>query len=150
MTHKTDRRTFIGTTAAIAAVTTLAPTLGHTAAKEVIADLGKIDDLDSGEPILVNATFRDKDGKKVDEEKVYVRGIKSGSGTCTWVVLSAICSHLKCKIDYNKSKNNFLCPCHKSEFDLDGNVLKKPAKKDLKDFSDEVSEEDGRLLWRRT
>ena len=45
-------------------------------------------------------------------------------------VLSSHCKHLGCKI--NKMENNRLvCPCHGSEFDLSGKVLKGPAYKNL-------------------
>jgi Rieske Fe-S protein len=45
-------------------------------------------------------------------------------------VLSARCTHLGCTI--NKLENNRLvCPCHGSEFDLDGNAIKGPAFRSL-------------------
>ncbi len=45
-------------------------------------------------------------------------------------VFSARCTHLGCTI--NKFENNRLvCPCHGSEFDAEGNVVKGPAFKNL-------------------
>jgi Rieske Fe-S protein len=45
-------------------------------------------------------------------------------------VLSAKCTHLGCTI--NKVENErLLCPCHGSEYDLDGNAIKGPAYKNL-------------------
>lgn len=45
-------------------------------------------------------------------------------------VLSAHCTHLGCII--NQTENDRLvCPCHGSEYDLNGNVLKGPAYKNL-------------------
>lgn len=45
-------------------------------------------------------------------------------------VLSARCTHLGCTI--NQTENGRLvCPCHGSEYDLNGNVLKGPAYKNL-------------------
>lgn len=45
-------------------------------------------------------------------------------------VLSAHCTHLGCKIlEVNGGK--LCCPCHGSEYDLEGRVLKGPAYKDL-------------------
>jgi Rieske Fe-S protein len=147
MINKVDRRKFLGTSAALAGAAIVLPQLslpGTAWAEDegLTADLGKVSDLDSGDPVLVTAQFRDSSGKQVDEGKFYVRAVKGGG----WVVLSAICTHLKCKIKYNDDKGNFLCPCHKSEFDLSGKVLKKPAKKDLPNFSKNVSEENGRLI----
>ena len=146
MANETDRRTFLGTSAALATAAVVLPQLtlpGVASADEgLTADLGKVSDLDSGDPVLVTAQFRDADGKQVEEAKYYVRAVKGGG----WVVLSAMCTHLKCKIKFNDEKNNFVCPCHKSEFDLSGKVLKKPAKKDLPNLSKKVSEVDGRLI----
>jgi Rieske Fe-S protein len=140
-----DRRAFLGTSAALAAGTLLLPQLGLAADGPLTADLGKVADLDSGEPVLVTAEFRDDAGKVVKDEKLFVRAVKNGSGL-NWVVLSAICTHLKCKLKYDGGDKQFVCPCHKSTFDLSGKVLKKPAKKNLPSFSDCVREENGRLI----
>ena len=102
---KTDRRTFLGATAVVAAVATIAPKLTFAADDEACsADLGKISDLDSGDPVLVTAQFRDAAGKQVEEHKYYVRAVKNGNGL-DWVVLDAICTHLKCKIKYDSAKH---------------------------------------------
>lgn len=37
------------------------------------------------------------------------------------------CPHLGCSYDFNDAKKHFLCPCHGSEFALDGRVLHGPA-----------------------
>jgi len=48
----------------------------------------------------------------------------------TTTVFTTYCSHLGCKI--NKMANDRLvCPCHGSEYDLNGNVIKGPAYKNL-------------------
>jgi len=46
------------------------------------------------------------------------------------VVLSAHCSHLGCKINRTEM-DRLVCPCHGSEYDLNGNVLKGPAYRNL-------------------
>jgi len=52
-------------------------------------------------------------------------------------VLSARCTHLGCMI--NKTENNRLvCPCHGSEFDLDGNAVKGPAYKSLEKIPSQI------------
>ena len=37
------------------------------------------------------------------------------------------CSHLGCSVNFTKDKQRFDCPCHGSEFHLDGSVLRGPA-----------------------
>lgn len=45
-------------------------------------------------------------------------------------VFSSRCSHLGCRIN-NVNQNIFTCPCHGSQFDLNGNPIKGPAAKNL-------------------
>lgn len=55
-------------------------------------------------------------------------------------VLSSHCTHLGCKI--NKTENGRLvCPCHGSEYDLEGKVLKGPAYKNLEKLRSKISED---------
>lgn len=52
-------------------------------------------------------------------------------------VLSSHCTHLGCTI--NQTENNRLvCPCHGSEYDLNGNVLKGPAYKSLETIPSKI------------
>lgn len=43
--------------------------------------------------------------------------------------LSAVCPHLGCTV--RETGNGFKCPCHGSEFDPDGILLKGPARRDM-------------------
>lgn len=54
------------------------------------------------------------------------------------VVLSARCTHLGCQI--NKLENDrLICPCHGSQYNLNGNVIKGPAYKNLEKIQAEIS-----------
>lgn len=46
------------------------------------------------------------------------------------VVLTAICTHKKCKLTA-ESDRSFSCDCHGSTFDPNGKVTEGPAKRDL-------------------
>ena len=37
--------------------------------------------------------------------------------------LHTICPHLGCFVDYRPGKKDFLCPCHNSNFKLDGGII---------------------------
>ncbi len=114
----------------------------HAADKDGIweAELGKVKDLNEKEPTLVKAVFRDDDGVVMDVEKVFVRWERINRDTGRWVVLSAICTYLKCLLEYEESDQCFHCPCFESVFDLEGHVLRGKAKDDLPDYSDLVEE----------
>ncbi len=53
-----------------------------------------------------------------------VRGAKTAGKT---VVFAVNCPHLGCAVGFDKGRDIFLCPCHGSEFNLEGKVLKGPA-----------------------
>ena len=59
-------------------------------------------------------------------------------------VLSAICTHRKCKLTAEPDRS-FYCPFHGSTFDADGHVTEGPAKRDLPTFST-FTNEIGELL----
>jgi Rieske Fe-S protein len=59
-------------------------------------------------------------------------------------VFSSHCSHLGCKI--NKTENGRLgCPCHGSEYDLEGNVTRGPAYKSLEKVVFKLSPDETRI-----
>jgi Rieske Fe-S protein len=45
------------------------------------------------------------------------------------------CTHLGCRQRWNQEKGLFECPCHGSEFDLEGHVKRGPANRPLPRFS---------------
>ncbi len=59
-------------------------------------------------------------------------------------VLSSHCTHLGCKI--NKTENDLLiCPCHGSEYDLSGKVVKGPAYKNLDEVPFKISSDGAQI-----
>jgi len=41
--------------------------------------------------------------------------------------VNAVCTHLGCVVPWNKSANKFCCPCHGSQYDKNGKVVRGPA-----------------------
>jgi cytochrome b6-f complex iron-sulfur subunit len=41
--------------------------------------------------------------------------------------INAVCTHLGCVVPWNKSENKFMCPCHGSQYDETGKVVRGPA-----------------------
>lgn len=60
------------------------------------------------------------------------------------IVLSAVCSHLGCLVNYRREKGGFVCPCHGGRYDLSGRNISGPPPAPLTRFP--VRIEDGRVL----
>lgn len=41
--------------------------------------------------------------------------------------LNAVCTHLGCVVPWNAGQNKFMCPCHGSQYDNTGKVVRGPA-----------------------
>lgn len=61
-----------------------------------------------------------------------------GNGGAPYAV-GLICTHLGCTVSV--TPEHFVCPCHGSRFDLDGNVLTGPADRPLPRYPVRVSEQ---------
>ncbi|HHP7244857.1 MAG TPA: cytochrome b6-f complex iron-sulfur subunit [Elainellaceae cyanobacterium] len=68
-------------------------------------------------------------------DRVLTQGLK---GDPTYVVvessdsiadygLNAICTHLGCVVPWNGAENKFICPCHGSQYNSEGKVVRGPA-----------------------
>jgi len=114
-----------------------------------VAELGAVKDLNEKAPVPVKAMFRNDEDVLMDIEKLYVRWEQVNSKTGRWVVLSAIDTYMKCKVEYVECDGVFRDPCYGSEYDLDGHCIKGPAKDDLPDYSEYAYIEDDTLMLRR-
>ncbi len=121
---------------AAGAVSGLIPALGRKPLAQVFSQettdepefqkIATLEDLEKGEgsffikdgfegnPVLIVETEVEPEGETETPEKAYV-------------AVDPTCPHRKCLVDWNTGKSAFVCPCHASEFDLEGNVTKGPA-----------------------
>lgn len=45
------------------------------------------------------------------------------------------CTHLGCTVPWVEKEQQFICPCHSSAFDIQGDVIRSPANRALDIFS---------------
>ena len=55
--------------------------------------------------------------------------------------LNAVCTHLGCVVPWNVDENKFMCPCHGSQYDSNGKVVRGPAPLSLKMASVDTKED---------
>eukprot|EP01026_Neomeris_dumetosa_P046102 TRINITY_DN3919_c0_g2_i1.p2 TRINITY_DN3919_c0_g2~~TRINITY_DN3919_c0_g2_i1.p2 ORF type:complete len:216 (+),score=30.28 TRINITY_DN3919_c0_g2_i1:92-739(+) len=41
--------------------------------------------------------------------------------------INAVCTHLGCVVPWNQAENKFMCPCHGSQYNFQGKVVRGPA-----------------------
>ncbi len=66
-------------------------------------------------------------------QKVFVVHLAEG-----YRVLSAVCTHLGCLVQWQEDKQRFFCPCHKGVYDKEGKNIAGPPPKPLTNFRTEV------------
>lgn len=57
-----------------------------------------------------------------------------------------VCTHLGCLYNWNNQEGKFICPCHGSQFKLDGEYIRGPAPRSLDRFAIQIVAEDGTVL----
>lgn len=66
--------------------------------------------------------------------------------------LNAVCTHLGCVVPYDPNENKFKCPCHGSQYDSQGKVVRGPAPLSLQLVETKVDEDDNVIFnkWKDT
>jgi menaquinol-cytochrome c reductase iron-sulfur subunit len=107
-------------------------------------DVGPIADLPSGEWRLVSLEVVQADGWKKSRVRHAIWVQKKADGNL--VVLSSICPHLGCPVNWHPDQSQFFCPCHGGVFNPDGRQISGPPPRAMDPLEFEVRE--GRL-WVR-
>ena len=122
--EKITRRSFInrlwlglGIVAAAEAVALVATYFKPRKSRAAPAEQGEVlvaGAVDSFEPGSVTAFVRGR---------FYLARLDNGG----FLALSRSCTHLGCTVPWLSEENRFVCPCHSSAFDINGDVLEPPA-----------------------
>jgi len=85
----------------------------------------------------VNSALASVNGFKVYtiKEKSNKKIIVSQPASGTFAATSAVCTHAGCTVGYSTNGPKLLCPCHGSQYMLDGTVIQGPAVASLTKFN---------------
>jgi Rieske Fe-S protein len=139
ISYSTTRRTFhLAVIYALGAVITLAMAI-PTAIYLLIPprsrkqsdwiDAGDISQLRPGEPVELIFEQDRLDGWKLESEKRTAWVVKEADNKI--VAFGPQCTHLACAYHWEGEAGKFVCPCHGSEFSIEGKVLAGPAPRPL-------------------
>jgi Rieske Fe-S protein len=132
----------IGLLVAIPALVYLwAPLRRKAGSAEVFVDAGPVADIPIGQWRLLSIQPTDEGIRKEKEKArkdtkatsarhaVWVR--RQGEGEQDITVLSTICPHLGCPVNWHPDQSRFVCPCHGGLFDVEGRQTGGPPPRSL-------------------
>jgi len=106
----------------------------------------------AGRALLPNVLYEPSKQFKIKRPDEYAQGVTFVADHRLFVirqentfhVISAICTHLGCTVQWRDQAHEFACPCHGSLYNAQGKVIGGPAPRSLPWF-DVVQAPDGRL-----
>lgn len=103
--------------------------------------LGPLDQYPLNQPTLFTFTRTKKHGweKTVNSYGVFV--LRTSPSEVQ--VLSNVCTHLSCRVNWHPEANQYICPCHDGHFAIDGAIISGPQPRPLDTYETKI--EDGNL-----
>jgi Rieske Fe-S protein len=111
---------------------------GETGSAANFLDAGPLSDIKPGEWRLVTVEKTQKDGWKTSKVRHAVWVRRTGDGDQDITVLSSICPHLGCPINWHPDETRFFCPCHGGVFDAQGQHTAGPPPRSMDPLPYEV------------
>jgi Rieske Fe-S protein len=94
------------------------------------------------EPVRAEVSFRRVDGWRATTVKQTVWVTRDAQGRAQ--VLSAVCPHLGCSVQWHPDKKRFISPCHNGNFAIDGKRLSGPPPRGMDPLPVKI---EGGKLW---
>lgn len=124
----------------------IAPAISSTGSLQTA--VGKVADFtqsNSPKSIDVSYNYLDEFKKVSGTATVFVEALTANPSKAEdFRILSNICTHLGCAVNYVASDKQFHCPCHGSVYSESGTVVHGPAVKPLHNF--DVTVQNGQLM----
>jgi Rieske Fe-S protein len=119
---------------------------GSSSTEQSFVDVAAVADLPLDEWRLVPLEIVHRDGWEAvrRQHPVWVRKRGDSEGEIT--VLSSVCPHLGCPVNWRAEESKFFCRCHAAAFSADGQTLAGPSPRSMDPLSFRV--QNARLLVR--
>lgn len=112
--------------------------------KDAWVTLGPVENFPIGTPTLITFVRSKVNGWEKSSLSYGVFVVRK-SETET-LVLSNVCTHLACRVNWVEEKQAYICPCHDAAFSIEGEVLAGPPPRPLDKYEgDTLKLEDGIL-----
>jgi len=125
-----DRRNFLRTSGIVCGLAVIGPaTLLESCQKTSLVPQGPTVNF------TIDLTQPGYSGLKTSGVSLATHGVivvNTGGG---YTAVSQTCTHQGCTVAYNKSGNDFVCPCHGGTYDINGNVIAGPPPAPLKKYT---------------
>jgi Rieske Fe-S protein len=110
----------------------------ESSAEAGFVDVGSIADVPAGQWRLLPLEVVHQDGWKKTKfrHSVWVR--RTGSSDSEVTVLSSICPHLGCPINWHPEQSQFSCPCHGGTFNTSGQQTGGPPPRSMDPLNIEI------------
>ena len=115
--------------------------------KESYSKVTSLDSIPENEPVEPSfvMTLEDAFIKSTKAQEVWV--VKKSDIDVT--VFSPICPHLGCRYQWDSNRKLFICPCHHSVFNIDGNVVSGPSPRSLDSLPRKIENNYLYVIWER-
>ncbi len=115
--------------------------------QRIFSKLTSVSSIPNDQPVNLPFVMTEEDAfiKNIQPENVWA--IKNPEGEAT--VFSPICTHLGCRYQWREDQKLFVCPCHHSVFDKNGNVISGPAPRPLDTLPTKTKNNYLYVLWER-
>lgn len=117
----TSRRRFLQQLTVISGASLLVPMLAHAASDADWVNIGPAADIKPNN--FTRVVLPDANGKAV----LYV----TQAIDKTYLALSAVCTHKGCEVAWKPDEHEFLCPCHRGQYDAQGKNIAGPPRRPL-------------------
>jgi menaquinol-cytochrome c reductase iron-sulfur subunit len=109
------------------------------------SDVGPAEDFASlTAPVAKTITLERRDAWQTTSSQTAVYVVPASNGALK--ILSPVCPHLGCSVQWQDAQNKFVCPCHSGSFALDGERLGGPPPRSMDSLESKV--ENGTLKVR--